>query len=171
MKVTMLVAYAMKQTSFQGAECPLGRALERVGDAWNLLILREAFYGSRRFSEYQNALRIPTNTLSRRLDNMVDAGLLTREPYTSKPPRFVYVPTQVARDFRPILLAMLAWGNRHFAKEGRCVEIVDCVNGAPVEPVVVDRASGRPLGRLKVIAGPAASSSLRQRLGSVGEIE
>ena len=67
-------------------QCPIARSLERVGDWWNILILREAFYGVARFDDFQTNLGIATNTLTRRLNDLVDGGLLKRELYSEKPP-------------------------------------------------------------------------------------
>jgi hypothetical protein len=85
--------------------------------------------------------------------------------YSKHPPRYEYVPSERGRDFRPVLLALLAWGNRHFAPEGPSVVVIDRRSGAPVEPVLVDRLSGQPLSapRFAVAAGPAADERTRRR--------
>ncbi|SNB81650.1 transcriptional regulator, HxlR family [Rhodoblastus acidophilus] len=96
---------------------------------------------------------------------MVDGGLLQRQAYSEKPPRHEYVLTNLGRSFRPVLLMLVAWGNENFAPEGRSVELVDPVTGLPVEPVLVDKATGRALAEgVKVVAGPAAEAALRRRL-------
>ena len=73
------------------------------------------------------------------------AGLLERRRYSERPPRYEYVLTQAGRDFRPVLWAFVAWGNKHFAPEGPSVVIVDSKTGAEADPMLVDRISGRPL--------------------------
>ena len=83
--------------------------------------------------------------LTRRLTALVDAGLLERRRYSEHPPRDEYLPTARGRDFRPVLLALLAWGNRHFAPEGPSVEIVHTATGAVADPVLVDRHTGLPI--------------------------
>src|SRR6516225_3571437 len=100
-------------------ECPVGRALERVGEWWSILILRDAFQGSTRFDQFQKNLDIAPNMLTRRLNALVEGGLLERRRYSERPPRDEYVLTARGRDFRPVLLSLLAWGNRHFAPEGK----------------------------------------------------
>jgi DNA-binding HxlR family transcriptional regulator len=142
--------------------------LERVGEWWSILILRDAFAGMTRFDEFQKSLGIAPNMLTRRLTALVEAGLLERHRYCEHPPRDEYRLTERGRDFRPVLLAMLAWGNRHFTPEGRSVLIVDAETGAEADPVLVDRATGRPLiGSDFVLApGPAAAESTRRRLAS-----
>ncbi|WP_158807350.1 helix-turn-helix domain-containing protein [Beijerinckia sp. L45] len=160
----------MKHKTFENMQCPLARGLERVGDWWNILILRDAFYGLKRFDEFQESLGIATSTLTRRLDDMVASGMLERRLYCERPPRHEYVVTDLARDFRPVMLAMLAWGNRHFAPEGRSVELTDADTGVALDPIVVDRTTGRPLTRVKVVAGPAAGDALRRRFARMDRV-
>jgi len=103
--------------------------------------------------------------LARRLNALVDAGLLERRCYSEHPPRDEYVLTARGRDFRPVLVALLAWGNRHFAPEGASVLLVDAKTGAAVDPILVDRASGRPIKEpdFAFAAGPAAIEGVRRR--------
>jgi DNA-binding HxlR family transcriptional regulator len=146
-------------------DCPIARSLERVGEWWSILILRDAFAGITRFDEFQKSLGIAPNMLTRRLAALVEAGLLERHRYSEHPPRDEYRLTARGSDFRPVLLAMLAWGNRHFAPEGASVQIVDAATGAVADPILVDRATGRPLiGPHYVLSpGPAAGDGLRRR--------
>lgn len=147
-------------------QCPVARSLERVGEWWSILILRDAVYGSKRFDEFQRNLEIAPNMLTRRLNALVKAGLLKRQRYSDKPPRYEYVLTEKGRDFRPVLVALLAWGNKHFAPEGPSVLLADAQTGAIADPITVDRVSGRPIPGpgFTVIPGPAASERTRQRL-------
>jgi hypothetical protein len=104
--------------------------------------------------------------LTRRLNALVEAGFLARRRYSEHPPRHEYIVTERGRDFRPILIALIAFGNRHFAPEGASVSIVDAVSGAPAEPILVDRLTGRPLvsSEFELIAGPAASEAMKARM-------
>jgi DNA-binding HxlR family transcriptional regulator len=155
----------MQHKSFEEMSCPIARSLARVGEWWSILILRDAFYGLTRFDEFQKSLEIAPNILTRRLNGLVEAGLLERRQYSERPPRSEYVLTERGRDFRPVLLALLTWGNRHFAPEGISVNLVDAETGVPADPVLVDRASGRPLTepRYRVEPGPAADERIRRR--------
>jgi hypothetical protein len=83
--------------------------------------------------------------LTRRLAALVEAGMLERRRYSEHPPRDEYVLTDRGRDFRPVLLSLLAWGNRHFAPEGPSVEIVHTATGVPADPILVDRHTGLPV--------------------------
>lgn len=158
----------MKRKSFTGMTCPIARTLELVGEWWSILILRDAFAGVTRFDDFQQSLGIGTNTLTRRLNALVKAGLLERRSYSRHPPRSEYVLTQRGRDFRPVLLSFLAFGNSHLTPEGETVIILDTETGEQAEPVVVDRRSGQPLAepRFRLAAGPAAKDATRARLGS-----
>ncbi len=135
----------MQRTSFGDMPCPIARSLEHVGEWWSILILREAFNGRTRFDEFRDALGVAPNMLTRRLKALVAAGLLERRPYCERPPRDEYVLTERGRDFRPVLLSLMTWGNRHFAPEGPRVQIVDAQTGEPADPVLVDRGTGRPI--------------------------
>jgi DNA-binding HxlR family transcriptional regulator len=155
----------MRRKSFGNMQCPIARSLERVGEWWSILILRDAFHGLTRFDQFQESLGIAPNMLARRLKALVAAGLLERRRYSAHPPRDEYVLTAAGRDFRPVLWALLAWGNKHFAPEGKSVVIVDSRTGEEAEPVLVDRNSGRPLvaPAFRSAAGPAADARTRQR--------
>src|SRR5918912_4315396 len=133
----------MRRKSFGNMPCPIARGLERVGEWWSILILRDAFYGLTRFDEFQKSLGIAPNMLTRRLTALVEAGLLERRRYSERPPRDEYVLTPRGRDFRPVLLALLAFGNRHFPPDDREVRIVNTETGQPVDPVLVDPATGQ----------------------------
>ena len=155
----------MRRKSFGNMQCPIARSLERVGEWWSILILRDAFLGLNRFDQFHESLGIAPNILTRRLKTLVEAGLLERRRYSARPPRDEYVLTQAGRDFRPVLWALLAWGNKHFAPEGASVVIVDSQTGELADPVVVDRNSGRPLTEpaFRSAAGPAADARTRRR--------
>src|SRR5579863_7252309 len=149
----------MQRKSFDNMQCPIARSLERVGEWWSILILRDAFRGLTRFDQFQSSLGIAPNMLTRRLNALVDGGLLERRAYSAHPPRFEYVLTERGRDFRPVLWSLLAWGNKHFAPEGPSIVIVDSKTGEQAEPVLVDRRSGRPLVEPDFRSAPVRSQS------------
>jgi hypothetical protein len=109
--------------------------------------------------------------LTRRLSALVDAGLLERRCYSDRPPRYEYILTEMGRDFRPVIVAMAAWGNRHFAPEGVSVLLVNKKTQRAVDPVIVDRRSGRPLNERDFVfaAGPAASERTRRRYAMINQ--
>jgi DNA-binding HxlR family transcriptional regulator len=161
----------MQRKSFGNMQCPIARSLERVGEWWSILILRDAVYGLKRFDEFQKSLDIAPNMLTRRLNALVKGGLLNRQRYSDKPPRYEYVLTDRGRDFRPVLLSLFAWGNRHFAPEGASVLLTDSETGEIADPIIVDRASGRPIPGpgFSIVAGPAAGERTRQRIARAAE--
>ncbi|MET1077231.1 MAG: helix-turn-helix domain-containing protein [Pseudomonas sp.] len=158
----------MQRKTLLHAECPIARSLERVGEWWSILIMRDALQGLRRFEEFSRSLDIAPNMLTRRLNSLVEAGLLERQSYNQRPLRYQYVPTAKGEDFRVVLMAFVAWGNRHYAPEGESVQIVERKTGRPVRPMMADIADGHlvPVDQCGVQAGPAASAGMRQRLGS-----
>jgi DNA-binding HxlR family transcriptional regulator len=147
------------------SQCPIARSLERVGEWWSILILRDAFHGLTQFDQFQKNLGIAPNMLARRLNALVDAGLLERRRYSERPPRDEYVLTDRARDFRPVLWALLAWGNKHFAPEGPSVLLVDKETGQTADPVLTDRNTGKLLTAetFRTALGPAADARTRAR--------
>ncbi len=94
--------------------CPVGRAVEAVGDRWVLLILRNATLGTRRFDEFRAELGIADNVLSNRLSRLVEGGLLTKVPYRDGGrTRQEYRLTEAGADLLPVLNALAQWGGRH----------------------------------------------------------
>ena len=148
--------------------CPVARGLERVGEWWSILIIRDALQGLTRFDQFEQSLGIAPNMLTRRLNALVKAGLLERRRYNDRPARYEYVLTERGRDFRPVLVAMQVWGNKHFAPEGISVQLVNAQTGAPAQPVLVDRVTGRPMAdaEYRLAPGPAATAGTRRRLAS-----
>jgi DNA-binding HxlR family transcriptional regulator len=155
----------MQHKNLGNMQCPIARSLERVGEWWSILILRDAFLGSTRFDQFQKSLGIAPNMLTRRLNTLVESGLLERRRYSERPPRYEYVLTERGRDFRPVLWTLVAWGNKHFAPEGESVVLVDAQTGERAEPVLVDKRSGRQMRHpdFTTTSGPAADERTRER--------
>lgn len=103
-------------TDYAGQDCSLARTLEVVGERWTLLVLRDCFFGVRRFTDLRDHLDISRAVLAARLADLVDAGLLERREY--RPGRHEYVVTPDAVDLWPALFALLQWGERHRAPDG-----------------------------------------------------
>jgi DNA-binding HxlR family transcriptional regulator len=150
-------------------ECPVGRAVETVGEWWSILILRDALQGSTRFDEFERNLSIAPNILSRRLAHLTKTGMFVRRRYQERPPRYEYMLTDKARDFFPVIATLLAWGNKHLAPKGESILLANRHDRRPLDPVVVDAADRQPitLANAVVIAGPAASRPMRRRLTSL----
>jgi len=102
----------MQRTDTSEWPCTIARSASVLGDHWNLLLIRQACMGTRRFCDFQSALGVGRNILSKRLAWLVREGLLTRAEYQDKPPRHEYRLTDKGREVYPILAAMAAWGDR-----------------------------------------------------------
>lgn len=147
----------------------MGRTLERVGDTWSLMILRDAFQGLSKFDQFEKSLGVAPNILTQRLTALVEAGFLERRPYQERPVRHDYVLTDLGRDFAPVLTALMAFGNRHFAVEGVASQMVEAATGLPAEPVLVDRRTGKPIESPDFVyaAGPAAGPVVLERVAQI----
>ena len=104
----------MRNPELASSICPVARTLARVGDGWSLLILRDAFLGRTRFDDFRTSLGVAPNVLTDRLSRLVAAGFLARRLYSERPPRDEYVLTARGRDFRPVMDALYAFGERAF---------------------------------------------------------
>lgn len=155
----------MQRVSFKTSECPIARGVDPVGDWWSVLILRDVFDGFTRFEELEQNLRITPAMLTRRLRSLVEDELLERRQYSERPPRFEYVLTEHGRTFRSLLLALYAIACREMPPEARTLTLVETGTGRVVDPVMVDRVTGRPVEDLDVAftAGPAASQRTQRR--------
>lgn len=113
---------------YAGQNCSIARTLEVVGERWTLLIVRDALLGYTRFDQFADRLKIAPNTLTARLNRLVDAGVMERRPYRERPVRHEYVLTDAGRELLPALLALMHWGDRHRAPDGPPAEArhADC---------------------------------------------
>ena len=140
----------MRHKSLADARCPIARSIDVVGEWWTILILRDAFRGMRRFDEFQASLGIARNLLSRRLKRLVDAGVLEKRPYSTRPLRHEYRLTEKGRELHPVLMVLMDWGNR-WARRERSTVALSRATGAPLQPVLIDRATGQPITPHSVI--------------------
>jgi DNA-binding HxlR family transcriptional regulator len=118
----------MLPSSYEHQNCPIASALEVLGERWTLLILRDAFLGVRRFDDFQSSLGMSRTVLGRRLDALVDAGLLRREAYQQRPTRYDYVATDEALELWPTVIGLAQWGGEHASPHGAPREFLhkDC---------------------------------------------
>lgn len=93
--------------------CSVAKTVEVVGERWTVLILREAFLGVRRFDHIQRDLGIARNILSDRLGKLVEHDILERRQYSERPARFEYRLTERGRDLHPVIVTLMAWGDKH----------------------------------------------------------
>lgn len=96
-----------------GRDCSIANALSVVGERWSLLIIREAMFGERRFDRFAANTGASRDILAARLKSLVAAGVLRREQYSDRPPRHEYLLTESGRALRPVLMALMEWGDTH----------------------------------------------------------
>jgi DNA-binding HxlR family transcriptional regulator len=93
----------------------IASAMEIIGNKWTALILRDLFGGPRRFCELEKSVgSINPRTLSQRLDDLEDHGIITKQSFAEVPPRTEYTLTKKGEDLLPILKQMAAWGTKHY---------------------------------------------------------
>jgi DNA-binding HxlR family transcriptional regulator len=148
----------MRRASFRQLNCSVAQTLEVVGDWWSLLIVRDAFFGVARFDDMQRRLGIARNTLTDRLDWLVRHGVLTRVPYGDLGGRFEYRLTDKGRDLQPVLMAMVAWGDKWGATSGRPPLVPSDPHGDPVELRLINTRTGRRVAGDKVRMIPTAGA-------------
>lgn len=137
---------AVRRTRFDDWPCPIARTTDLMGDWWTPLVVRQCFFGTRRFDDFVEALEIPRAVLSTRLARLVDEALLEKRRYQEHPPRYEYRLTDKGRALWDVLAAMWAWGlDWQWGDDDPPLVLVDRDTGAEVHPVVVDRATGEPL--------------------------
>jgi DNA-binding HxlR family transcriptional regulator len=113
----------------------VGRTLSLVGERWTMMILRESFFGVRRYGQLARNLGIPRPTLSLRLRKLVVAGLLDRVLYAADPDRHEYRLTQAGRELFPAVVALMRWGDAHLAgPEGPPLVLRHETCGKPTHP-------------------------------------
>ncbi|NTJ45363.1 helix-turn-helix transcriptional regulator [Agrobacterium larrymoorei] len=132
----------MKNSSIP--QCPVARGLDSVGDAWSILVLRDAHAGLTRFDQFRKSLGIVPTMLTKRLKALTEDGLLEKRLYSEKPPRDEYILTDAGRDFLPVLMMIGAWAHRHCG--GDLARYVDVETGVEIEPIGIDAVTGAQLG-------------------------
>ncbi|WP_066950276.1 winged helix-turn-helix transcriptional regulator [Microtetraspora fusca] len=126
--------------------CPVMSAADLVGDRWTLLILRDAFNGIRRFSQFQRSLGIARNILSARLSSLVAAGILHTEPGADGTSYSAYALTHKGIELFDLIVALRQWGERHLIDDGTVYRpLLDIRTGAPLPRVTYMRPDGTPL--------------------------
>ena len=156
----------MRRTSFANWPCSIARTMDLLGDWWTPLVLREAYYGIRRFDEFQQELGIARNTLSDRLRRLVDEGLLEKELYSTEPKRYEYLLTEKGRDFFGVIAAMSRWGDTWLAGEAGPPMVFhheSCGNDTHAEVVCAECREVLSSEDVTMQMGPGYPERLRER--------
>lgn len=144
----------MLNRTYENQNCSIARALETIGERWTLLILRDAFLGTRRFDDFQKSLGIARNVLATRLKTLTDEGLLERRQYLERPERYEYRLTSKAIDLWPVLFTLMRFGDKHGCTDDAMpptrVEHRDC--GTEIDDHMCCPACGVPTGPRDVVA-------------------
>lgn len=150
---------ALARSAYSAENCSIRRTLDVVGEKWTLLVLREAFYGVRRFDDFHRGVGCARNILSARLATLVEHGILERHGYREpgSRPRSEYRLTDKGRDLFPALAALMQWGDRWTADpDGPPVELRHAGCGATIGVELRCAAGHGPLAPREVV--PEAGS-------------
>ncbi|MAD96352.1 MAG: transcriptional regulator [Flavobacteriaceae bacterium] len=115
--------------------CPVIKSLQEIGDKWILLILRESFFGVKKFDDYQASLNISRSVLTKKLSQMVDYNLLEKSIYKAENQRGrnEYLLTKKGKELLPFVASLIDWGNKYQVKNGEeTIELIDSSNSKPI---------------------------------------
>jgi DNA-binding HxlR family transcriptional regulator len=157
----------MGRKRFADMNCGVAQALEALGDWWTLLVVRDAFFGVRRFSDFAASLGIAKNILSDRLQRLVDQGIFERVDVGESGQRFEYTLTAKGEALLPVLTALRDWSDDWVFGPGREPVIVkDRTTNRRIPKLRVTATDGRPLTRkdLRVVPGPGATAATARAL-------
>ena len=160
----------MTRNKLDSLNCSIANALDLIGEWWTILILREAFFGTRRFEDFQQHLGIARNILTARLRKLCDSGVLERVPVKQGAKRHEYRLTQMGRDLQPTLIALTQWGDRWLhVSNGAPVKFVERASGEEIAEVAVQTKDGRKLEprEMAMVPGPGATAETRKRLNQM----
>lgn len=151
---------------FARDNCSIARSLEILGDWWTLLVVREAFLGTRRFADFAARLPIARNVLTARLAHLARHGVLARVDAGVHGTRYEYELTPMGKDLITVLTALRQWGDRWVFGDGRePLLVVDRRSGRPIPRVRILDEAGAPLrgADLAIVPGPGATRATRAR--------
>lgn len=143
--------------------CSVSRTLSVVGDKWTLLIIRNAFMGTRRFSDFQSEIGVTRHRLSDRLSKLVDDEIFVKVEYQNNPVRYEYRLTPKGKELYPIIMSLVKWGDNWMAgKEGNPMEYIHNTCGNKVMPSLTCPKCSEAIDPrdMTVIPGPAIKALL-----------
>ena len=147
-----------ERTSFKDFACSTAQTLEIVGEWWTLLIVRDAFFGVRRFEHFQRRLGVSRSILTNRLHRLLEEGILDTHQYENRPPRVEYVLTKKGADLFPVLIALQQWGDQWAsAKPPVVLRHRNC--GKLSKPYLVCSACGERISPQDINAAPGPGAS------------
>lgn len=146
---------------FDSSACSIARTMAWLGQPWTVLVVRDLFNGVHRFDELAEHLGIARNVLAKRLDSLVEAGLVRKEDYREpgRRTRKKYLLTEAGWDLRPVLIALMAFGDAHFSDPRGVparVEHAGCGGEVSVRPVCSESHDLARDAAVRVVPGPGA---------------
>jgi len=157
----------MANTKFNDLNCSVADALQLIGEWWTILIIREAFFGTRRFEDFQQQLGIARNILTVRLRSLCEKGILVRVPIKEGARRHEYKLTNMGHDLLPTIIAIGQWGDRWLHEEsGAPVKYLERSTGQEIEDIVILSSEGCQLSEwdLQLVPGEGANTRTIERL-------
>jgi DNA-binding HxlR family transcriptional regulator len=152
----------MSRTDLSKFDCSVAQTLDQIGEWWTLLIIRDAFHGIKRFDDFQAQLEISPTVLSARLQSLTKNGILEKRQSRSDRRAFEYVLTEKGMDLYPVLLSLMAWGEKHIpSTAGPRMQLLDKKNLKPIQPIQVLAEDGRKLAARDVIVKTGPGSDER----------
>lgn len=143
--------------------CSVSRSLSVVGDKWTLLIIRSAFLGARKFSDFQSEIGMTRHRLSDRLGKLVDDEVFVKVEYQNNPVRYEYRLSPKGVELYPIIMSLVKWGDKWMAGEdGKPMEYIHKTCGSNVMPVLTCPACADEVDprEMSVVPGPALKAVL-----------
>lgn len=153
---------------FDDQNCSVAQSLEILGDWWTLLLIREAFLGTRRFADFEQRLDISKNVLTQRLNHLVEHGVFERVDVGRHGQRHEYVLSPKGKDLATLLTALRQWGDRWIYGEGNePLLVLDRRTQKPIPRVRILDEAGEPLrvADMEIRPGPGATAATRARAG------
>jgi DNA-binding HxlR family transcriptional regulator len=151
----------MQRTQFGDMACSIARTLDVIGEPWSPLILRDVYIGIDRFEQIQADLGISRKVLTERLKWLVEAGVLERRQYETRPPRFEYVLTPKGWELCDLLMVMVRWGDR-WADDGAGPPVLyrhrACGEISHVELTCSHCGTSMHAGAVALLPGPGAAA-------------
>ncbi|MCA0873924.1 helix-turn-helix transcriptional regulator [Seohaeicola saemankumensis] len=143
----------MKWDELRQENCPVARGLSVIGDRWTMMVLRDCFLGIRRFEEMQARLGITRHVLADRLRKLAAEGVLRRDQYQERPPRFEYRLTDKGKALYPVLVALIDWAERNVPAKGEtAITLLSRETGEEICPVLTDAKTGQKITHRSVTA-------------------
>lgn len=136
--------------------CSIAATLALVGEKYSLLVLREVALGATRFDQLVRNIGAPRDVLTARLKRLVEAGVLEKVEYSDRPKRYEYRPTRAGLELEPVLLTLMAWGDRHLQEDGFRPMVLEHTCGSELVPQVVCRECGNEVEHDDLTAHPQA---------------